>query len=124
MNNDLVEQAGTKALRSQVGSKEDDSLASGCVFGGRHRLVHGTGNEREGRMGIRVGRPVRQHEHRPFPLSSVDPVVAVELANSDVVPAPAAKDRSGTPKNLVSDGATLHLDVACLLPTGGCPAGC
>src|SRR4029453_6417746 len=53
MNSDLVAQAGTKALRGEVGSKEDDSLASGCVFGGRHRVVHGSGNERDGRMGIR-----------------------------------------------------------------------
>jgi hypothetical protein len=38
MNNDLVEQVGTKALRRQVGPKDDDSLARCCVLGSRDRI--------------------------------------------------------------------------------------
>src|SRR4029450_392526 len=68
-------------------------------------------------MGTSVGRSVCQHEHRPLPLPAVDAVIAVELANGDVVPAATAEDRSGGLENLVSDGAALYVDVARLLPT-------
>src|SRR6266516_8172697 len=67
-------------------------------------------------MMVGVGRSVRQHEHRPRPLPSVDPLIAVDLANSDVVPAATAEDRSGAAQHLVSDGAALHIDVAGALP--------
>src|SRR4029434_7919728 len=64
-----------------------------------------------------VGRSVRQHEHRPLPLPTVDPVVAVELANGDVVPTPTAEDRAGSLENLFGDSAALYVDVPGVLPT-------
>ena len=58
-------------------------------------------------MVIGVRRSVRQHKDWPSPLSTKDPVVAVELANADVPPAATAKDLSGAPQHLVSERAAL-----------------
>src|SRR4029453_1724267 len=55
-------------------------------------------------------------------LPAIDPLVAVELANSHVVPAATAQDRSRALQHLVSDGAALHIDVAGVL-TGITPLG-
>ena len=116
MDHDLVEQIFTKALRRQVGSEDDDCLASGGLLRGRDGIADGSRNERDGGMELRVGRPMRQDEHRPLPLTSIDPVVAVELANGDVVPPLTAENCSSSMKTFVGDSAALHFDVARVLP--------
>src|SRR5262249_53324826 len=93
------------------------ALPAAEAFRGRYRVAHGAGDERDGCMGIRIGRSMREDEDGPLPLPSVDSVVAVELANGDVVPAATAEDRPGGPENLVSDGAALHVDVPRVLST-------
>src|SRR4030095_3959449 len=68
-------------------------------------------------MVMRVGWSVRQNKHRPLPPPTVDPVVAIELANGNVVPAPHADDCTGCLENLVGDSAALYFDVPGVLPT-------
>jgi hypothetical protein len=65
---------------------------------------------------MRVGWSVRQNKHWPLPLPTIDPVVAIELANGHVVPAPTAEDCTGSLENLVGDSAALYVDAPGVLP--------